>query len=379
MTSSPSLHLESRLRGALWGLFSGDALAAPTHWYYGGYRQVKADYGPSGITDYVKPAEFLAGSILNKSNVNGGGRGSFDRANGVSIIGDVINHGKRGYWHPSKSYHYHATLQRGENTLEAQIARVLMRSVTSTGGTFDADHFRKAYVDFMTTPGSHNDTYASTCHRMFFANMIFKKLPPEKCPDNDRHNVDTIDGLVLPTVTILAMGGRIARGEDPVKVREEARVMAERTAGVTRNSSALERASGTWSDLLLDILAADEGADAQQSLNKAARSFGLRRMPVPNGRDEMSACYLDGSLPTLLDMISKYSRKGDAWTGLLANANVGGENVHRGAVLGAALGASVGEENLGPQEMLGGLYEREKLAEEIDAFVRAVTRIENDL
>ena len=23
-----------RLRGALWGLFAGDAVASPTHWYY---------------------------------------------------------------------------------------------------------------------------------------------------------------------------------------------------------------------------------------------------------------------------------------------------------------------------------------------------------
>jgi ADP-ribosyl-[dinitrogen reductase] hydrolase len=170
--------------------FAGDALAAPTHWYYGGKRQVVADYGHE-ITDYTKPHRELAGSILNKSDLNGGGRSSSNQQKQQisSIIGQVINHGKQDLWSPNQSIHYHATLQRGENTLEVQLARVLMKSIVQTGGRFDADHFRDAYVKFMTTPGSHNDTYASTCHRMFFANMVYKQLPPKDCPDNDHHNV----------------------------------------------------------------------------------------------------------------------------------------------------------------------------------------------
>ena len=59
---------------------------------------------------------------------------------------------------------------------------------------------RERYIKLMTTPGSHNDTYAGTCHRMFFANRENGK-PLDECPDNDHHNVDTIDGLVnLPPV-----------------------------------------------------------------------------------------------------------------------------------------------------------------------------------
>jgi hypothetical protein len=66
------LSTESRLRAALWGYFAGDALASPTHWYYGGFPQIKRDYGK--IVDYTKPVFELPGSILNKSNLNGGGR-----------------------------------------------------------------------------------------------------------------------------------------------------------------------------------------------------------------------------------------------------------------------------------------------------------------
>lgn len=59
------------------------------------------------------------------------------------------------------------------------------------------------------------------------------------------------------------------------------------------------------------------------------------------------------------------------WRALLDNANIGGENVHRAAVLGAILGARVGDENL-PVQLKSGLYERASLEREIDSFVDAV-------
>lgn len=119
-----------------------------------------ADYGE--ITDYVKPKEHLAGSIMNKSSTGGGGRGS----TGGDIIGRVINHGKKHLWERGRQMHYHCTLEKGENTLEAQILRLCVRSITKCGGSFSSASFRDDYVTFMTTPASHNDAYASTCHRM---------------------------------------------------------------------------------------------------------------------------------------------------------------------------------------------------------------------
>ena len=61
----------------------------------------------------------------------------------MTIIGHVINHGKQDLWSPSKQIHYHATLQAGENTLEVQLARVLMKSMVDNHGSFHADHFRQ--------------------------------------------------------------------------------------------------------------------------------------------------------------------------------------------------------------------------------------------
>ena len=86
-------------------------------------------------------------------------------------MGDVILHGKKKYWMRGGNFHYHLGLQAGENTLEAQLVRVLSKSIQDRG-IFDVNDFRERYMKFMTTPGSHNDTYASTCHRMFFANAV---------------------------------------------------------------------------------------------------------------------------------------------------------------------------------------------------------------
>lgn len=227
-----------RIAGALWGLYIGDALASPSHWYYGGARQIQADYGK--IQGYVKPKMELMGSIMNKSNTGGGGRGS----DSGTIIGEVINHGKEKYWSARGSYHYHCTLDAGENTLEACLARLVTRSITSNGGCFDPKALQKAYVDFMTTPGTHNDCYASTCHRMFFGNMRAGK-PLDKCPDNDRHNVDVIDGLTMPIPVILAT---LSAGM-PESVKA-----VQTCVGVTRNSRALEEIAPDYVDLFRAVL-----------------------------------------------------------------------------------------------------------------------------
>ncbi|VEU36814.1 unnamed protein product [Pseudo-nitzschia multistriata] len=373
-TVASGSELEDRLRGALWGFLAGDALASPTHWFYGGRRQVVSEYGHA-ITDYTKPNQHLSGSILNKSDMNGGGRSKFGASSGPgsvqTIIGGVINHGKEDLWSPSQSNHYHATLQKGENTLEASLARVLMKSIVATDGKFDADHFRDAYVRFMTTPGSHNDTYASTCHRMFFANLVFRRLPPKDCPDNDQHNVDTIDGLVLPT--IVALAGSF-RGGSPEIERS-----ASDCAAVTRRSTVLERIAASWSGVVVEAVRSPSDEGFREALDRFSMET-IRRRPNDRVRDDttMSACYLGSSLPGLIDMVAKYSPTsgstdpGDrVWEGLLANANVGGENVHRGSSMGAILGARAGAARL-PSKLVAGLYPRSELEAEIDDFVRAV-------
>ena len=92
-----------RRQASLFGLYVADAVASPVHWYYS-LDQLKKDYGQ--ITGYTKPRTNMQGSIMNLSNTGGAGRGS-DQS---SLIGDVINHGKKQYWIKNGNYHYHCTL-----------------------------------------------------------------------------------------------------------------------------------------------------------------------------------------------------------------------------------------------------------------------------
>lgn len=217
----------------------------------------------------------------------------------------------------------------------------------------------------MTQPGSHNDTYASTCHRMFFANMFFKSLPAKDCPDNDGHNVDTIDGLILPTIAALATAGQ--KGSSV----EEIEKAAAECAAVTRKSSVLEQASKSWGRLVATALLADTDDEVVEELNKCAQRFGIREPPRPDRADTMTACYLFQSVPSLLDMVAKYMPGCDVWKALLANANVGGESVHRGSILGTVLGARSGDHSL-PAQLKDGLYHQSQLEQEIENFVQAV-------
>ncbi len=83
----------------------------------------------------------------------------------------------------------------------------------------------------MTTPGSHNDTYASTCHRMFFLNYV-NDIAPELCADNDGHNTDAIDSL---TLTIPAIAATVTEEGPSESVRKAARDIV----ALTRKSKVL--------------------------------------------------------------------------------------------------------------------------------------------
>lgn len=58
--------------------------------------------------------------------------------------------------------------------------------------------------------------------------------------------------------------------------------------------------------------------------------------------------------------------------GVLANTNVGGENCHRGAALGALMGAGLGESAI-PTSLITGLKEHAAIKQEIDAFCKTLT------
>jgi ADP-ribosylglycohydrolase len=254
MKKMASVDVADRVRGAMWGLYIGDALAMPVHWYYD-LRQLKADFGQ--ITKYEAPMPQFRGSIMNLSNTGGAGRGS-DKG---EIVGSVILHGKKKFWMKGENYHYHHGMKPGENTLEAQLSRVFMRSLVQNGGA-NTDDFRQNYITFMTTPGSHRDTYASTCHRMFFENLT-KGVEPKKCPSNDQHNVDSIDGLILPIPVVLA---------NLDKPFDELKDLVSQTINVTRGTKNLDAFGGCLADMLVRVV---NGEDLKTVAAQVGEQLGV--------------------------------------------------------------------------------------------------------
>jgi ADP-ribosylglycohydrolase len=83
-----------------------------------------------------------------------------------------------------------------------------------------------------------------------------------------------------------------------------------------------------------DILAACAKKSIGLNLPELTRKYSSDQQVV--GGVFSTACYIEGAWPSVLYLAYRYAH--DMQAGLLANANLGGDNVHRGAVLGALLG-----------------------------------------
>ncbi|MEW5305684.1 MAG: hypothetical protein WDW36_008207 [Sanguina aurantia] len=347
-----------RVRGALWGLLIADSLSMPVHWYYD-VGTLQRDFGT--ITDFQAPRAKHPSSIMSVSNTGGHGRGG----QGGRIVGDVINHGKHDFWGKS-NVHYHQGMKKGENTLNALCARVVMRSMTATG-SYDSRRALSDYVTFMTTPGSHNDTYAESFHRDFFKNFA-DGVPAERCAQGtEGHNTAQIGGFVMLPPVIM---GTLGQGVEAVKAA------SLKHLALTHDSTKLAAYATSYSELLSDV------ATSKHTLREAIQAIGkgmrvdfesLAKGPLDDVRVVHStfgsACYIQDSFPSMLFLAYRYADSFEK--AVLANTNVGGENCHRGAALGALMGAALGESNI-PQRLIDGLHDTVNIRKEIDAYTAAM-------
>ena len=185
--SNKQITIESRqrLQNALWGLFIGDALAMPAHWYYRVDNIRKVFDG--GIRDYQAPPHPHLESFM----VGMGYHPNVENAKRQGRPFDIL-HAHARFYHTSYSnlqirsterekahgnpvpkltdrYHYHHGLEAGENTLAAHLVRVLMRSVIRCG-RYDPDAFMEDFIAHMTTPGRNHDPYSEIYIRRWFEN-----------------------------------------------------------------------------------------------------------------------------------------------------------------------------------------------------------------
>ncbi len=350
-----------RTRAALQSLFVGDALSMPVHWFYRPSDIERAF--PGGVRNMHAAPAHHPSSIMSLHSTRGGGRKSSTKQPKREIVGDVILKGKRQYW-GIQNQHYHQGMPAGENTLNAWCARILMRSISKSRG-YQIQNFLDEYIEFMTAdPPQHPDTYAESYHRGFFANLESGK-PKDKCGALT-HDTPSIGGLV--TLVPLAL----------YLFRCDAKLANVKTACrthlmLTHPDETLARVSDALIQLIYDLLHRSEDEDPTPYLIKASHCIANSNIEnlVKTKSNDLevvggifsSACYITDSWPSMLYLATKY--KSDVQTALIANTNAGGENAHRGSVLGSIVSLI----NAETCELYEQLLHKESISKEIDELI----------
>ena len=307
--------MDDRIQSALNGIAIGDALAMPVHWYYDRAALVR-DYGH--VADFVKPKNPHPDSIFWRS--------SWDAPRPeLDILGD-----QRPFW-GVKGVHYHQNLKAGEATLTGKLAALTWESLDACGG-YNAGDYLERYIDLLTNPERHRDTYLEECHRGFFTNLGRGKKP-NRCAVNEKH----IGGLV----PMLAVALYYAEDEDA------GRKFAKEHLALTHGGMEMQQAADALLSILYPVLS---GASLEESIldQVASQRNPLYGFPYRKwlGDDDSkvigprlsTACYVDGAVPAVVYLALKYSERSEE--SLIANTNLGGDNVHRGGALGCLLGAA---------------------------------------
>ncbi len=348
-----------RAKAALQSLFIGDALAMPVHWFYRP-MDILRQFPPQGIDKMYPAPRSHPTSIMSLHSTARGGRGD---QHADDIVGTVILKGKSRFWNVDRM-HYHQGLEAGDNTLNAWCARLMMNFMTQHS-EYDRDSWLDRYVAFMTAdPAEHPDTYAESYHRGFFANMVAGK-PAAEC-GAVTHDTPSMGGLVTVAPLALALLPRLPLKQVQGICREHVRA--------THPDQTLMRVVDSYVSLMAALINRDgTDADVQEHFVKAASVVsggnierflsGKRSDAEVVGGHYSLACYITDSWPSVCYLAARYC--GDSARGLLVNANLGGENAHRGSVLGTLVSLASGS---APAGLFGQLKHAGQLDAEIDRW-----------
>ena len=314
-------------KNSMLGSLAADALAMPVHWYYD-TQKLDRDYGR--LTSYVAPQNPHSDSILWRSRyIPRNARGN--------ILHDQIK-----YW-GQREIHYHQFLAAGENTINYQLGKELYLTILEYG-VYDSDKWLERYIECMLDGGWHKDTYLEEYHRAFFDNYA-KGLAPIDCGIDDLH----IGGL--SHVPCLLSG----LTEIGVVDLDEQLLQVEKHVRLTHRNQHVSDAAAAMTHILYSLR---EGLDLRKALDSHAKPWASSGQfdtwthfsdRTVIGRQLTMACYLPESFTASLYLCWKYAE--DFSAGIIANAYCGGDNCHRGAVVGALLGAANGA----PKKWIQGL------------------------
>lgn len=338
-----------KVTASLRQIFVGDALSMPVHWYYRRADIMRA-FPPNGVEKFEAAPKMHPSSIMSLHSTSRGGRGT--QSENTAIVGNVILKGKAKYWGQS-AMHYHQGMPAGENTLNAWCARLMLNWVVQQDlQSLEVIDWLKQYEQFMTAePPQHPDTYAESYHREFFANRALGKA----LTDCGGHTHDTPSMGALVTMLPFAMA---LLSEHPIPVVQE---KCRELVYATHPDDLLMDVVNACVQLMAQLLTA--GPEDVTELCCAAAEVvpggNIRRyFPVMVAGEQKilslvaedsavignrysPACYITDSWPGVCYLVAKYHRMPEA--GLLVNTNLGGENAHRGSVLGCLLGLVSGE------------------------------------
>ncbi len=326
------LTYEDRAAGALYGMFIGDALAMPVHWYYDTNALIR-DYGI--VKDYLQPRNPHPDSILWRSSYT-------PQNKKVDIL-----HNQSQFW-GKRGIHYHQFLKAGENTLNLKLARELLLLIKRQK-RYAENEWLEHLVAFMTTPGRHNDTYVEEYLRHFFTQY------GRGCDllESGRKDENHIGGLSLMLPLLMVFG----------QDTEYALQTSLNHLALTHGGNAMYEGGKITAQIILDVLHGKKVRNAifdryleQHAILSPRRFESLLAFPdhVVVGKHFSSACYMNESVPATLYLAMKYRK--DPEKALIANTMCGGDNAGRGAVLGAILGALNGM-SCWPERWINGLLD----------------------
>jgi ADP-ribosylglycohydrolase len=396
-----------RIENALWGAFIGDALAMPAHWFYS--RENIQKQFPAGMDQYYSaphphPDAFMLGMTYQPDVENARTLGRpydilhqnarFYRTSysefGFSLDNREGEHGNATATLDERM-HYHHDLDAGESTLGASLIRVLMRSVIDRNG-YSQEGFLDDFIQYMTQPRDNGDPYTEIYLRRWFEHYS-QGIAPENCAEQQRRvwSIGSVGGLVRPLALALLNPGNpylatgMALGHQQLTHRSE---MV--SSGLSLLVPALLRlVNGEAPETILRELRQQLPVPAVsgQALFQTYRDYdGPGNIPKDEtwrlhmtfldenagARDPdyfATACYIEQALPLMAALGQQ--QKGDLIGTLRANAEAGGDSVHRGMVLGLLLAAG---SDAVPEDWKTGLKDHDELAEEIHQFATIAAR-----
>jgi ADP-ribosylglycohydrolase len=393
--------IRQRIENALWGAFIGDALAMPVHWFYS--RERVREQFPEGIDGYKAPPHphpdaFMLGMSYAPD---------VEMAKSLGRPFDILHEHARFYRTPYSRFafdlsqregehgnltastdqrmHYHHGLEAGESTLGASLLRVMMRSVIDRGG-YSERGFLEDFIAYMTRPRDNPDPYTESYLRRWFESFS-RGVAAENCADFQRRNwsVGSLGGVIRPLALSLLNWDNSLLSPGMALSHHQLTHRSELVSGaISLLTPALRTCLGSDTALpVFDTLAhtlhvpATSGAELfrhyrehegpgnipDDTMWALHMTFSESTVAEVDQEHLGTPCYIEQGLPLMISLARQHAA--GFFDTLRANAEAGGDCVHRGMVLGLLLGAST---QTIPEPLRTGLKDHVPLAEEISAF-----------